>query len=145
MRTFEDSVTFTAGTDPGVSLRNFWPPEDGFVWSTGIWSEITFAFTPSARQPAPLADLILDMDVFKKPDHLEAQNVLLYLNGLRIGSYYVQRRTTYFAAFDPKILRPADNVLTLDTPDVASPSEFGGSDSRKLGVQLFSLQIRKSG
>jgi hypothetical protein len=33
-------------------------------------------------------------------------------------------------------------VLTFDTPDVASPRQFGLDDDRKLSVQLFSLQLR---
>lgn len=145
MQSFESSVTFSATEDPGVSLRNFWEAEDGFVWSTGKWCEIMFPFNSGGRPLGLLADLIIDLDAFKREGHLAAQNALIYLNGLRIASYYVQRRTTYFASFDPKLLRAADNVLTIDTPDAARPSDFGSSDNRLLGVQLFSLQIRKSG
>ena len=145
MQSFDSSLTFSANDNPDVSLRGFWPPEDGFVWSTGKWCEITFAFDVGRKSAASLADLILDMDVFKVPDRLDGQNVMIYLNGLRVGSYMVQRRTTYFASFDAAILRPTDNVLTVDTPDTASPANFGSSDKRLLGIQLFSCQIRRSG
>ncbi len=143
MQSFDDIVTFSASEDPGVAMRNFWPPETGFIWSNGKWCEITFAFDSGLGALPAQADLILDIDVFKKEHHLDAQNVLVYLNGLRIASYYVQRRTTYFASFDPNLLKPSDNVLTLDTPDAVRPNVFGSSDNRMLGAQLFSLQIRR--
>jgi hypothetical protein len=144
MQSFESSVTFSADEDSGVSLRNFWATEDGFVWSTGRWCEITFAFDNGGRPPL-LADLIIDVDAFRHAPKLEGQNALLYLNGLRIASFYVLRRTTYYASFDPRQLKSADNVLTIDTPDVACPRDFGSDDGRLLGIKLFSLQIRKSG
>jgi hypothetical protein len=145
MLSFENSATFSKAEESGVALGNFWEPEEGFVWSTGRWCEIMFSFDNAGRPPGLLADLIIDIDVFKREGHLEGQNVLLYLNGLRIASYFVQRRTTYFASFDPKLLKPNDNVLTIDTPDTARPSDFGSEDDRLLGVQVFSLQVRKSG
>ena len=144
MQSCDDIITFNHMEDPGIALRNFWPPETGFIWSSGKWCEITFSFDPGPKQLSAQADLILDVDVFKKEHQLDAQNVLVYLNGLRIASYLVQRRTTYFASFDPKLLKPSDNVLTLDTPDAVQPSTFGSSDTRMLGAQLFSLQIRRS-
>ncbi len=144
MQSFESSVTFSASEELGVSLRNFWATENGFVWSTGKWCEIMFSFDAGGRPPGLLADLILDIDAFKHGSELEGQNALIYLNGLRIASYYILRRTTYFAAFDPRLLRSVDNVLIIDTPDASRPSAFGSTDNRLLGVQLFSLQIRKS-
>ncbi len=144
MHSFESSVTFSTDEDSGVSLRNFWAIEGGFVWSTGRWCEISFAFDTSSRPPM-LADLIIDVDAFRHEPKLIGQNALLYLNGLRIASYYVLRRTTHYASFDPKVLKSADNILTIDTPDVACPRDFGSDDGRLLGIKLFSMQIRKSG
>jgi hypothetical protein len=145
MQSFETSVTFLAGEEPDAALRNFWAPEDGFVWSTGKWCEISFAFDSGGKPVGQLADLIIDADAFRFERQLEGQNALVYLNGVRIGSFYVLRRTTYFATFDPHLLRPTDNVITIDTPDAACPSDFGSDDGRRLGIKLFSLQIRKSG
>jgi hypothetical protein len=144
MRSFEDSLTFSADVEPDVSLRNFWPPESGFIWSTGKWSEVIFPFNSGSREAPSEADLIIDMDVLRRPTQLDAQHVFLYLNGLRLGSYFVQRRATFFATFNSRILKSTGNVLIFDTPDVASPSMFGELDKRQLAVQLFSLQIRKN-
>jgi hypothetical protein len=145
MLTFDNFITFTKNEDPPVVLRNFWETEDGFVWSRGKWNETTFDFDLPRKPFGTMAELILDLDVYKNPDSLPGQNVLIYLNGLRLGSSFVIRRFNYIAPFDPAILRAVENVLIIDTPDAASPKDHGMSDSRQLGVQLFSLQIRKIG
>ncbi len=141
--TFDNHVSFSQGDTPIVTLRNFWETEDGFVWSQGKWCDITFDFNWAGTLPVGYAELMLDLDVFKMPDHLPGQNVFTYLNGLRIGSTFVERRMTVINEFDSKMLRKTDNVITLDTPDSCVPASFGMADVRQLGLQLFSLQIRK--
>jgi hypothetical protein len=142
MLTYENSIQFEKGKEAPVSLRNFYPPEDGFIWSSSRWSEITFGFSATAARTKKSADVILDFDVFKKEKHVEGQNALIYLNGLRLGSHYITRRTTIVIAIDSALLKPSENVLTFDTPDSRKPSEFGSADERQLGIQLFSMQIR---
>jgi hypothetical protein len=143
MLTFENSLTFSSNAEPDAQLRNFWGPEAGFIWSSGKWCELTFAFDTKIDDRNALLDLILDIDVFKQDEELKGQNVLLYLNGLRIGSLYCSKRSTVVFSFDAKLLKADENVFTMDTPDAASPSQFGSEDARTLGVQLFSMQIRK--
>lgn len=143
MLTFDNSVKFVQGQDVPLILRNFYAPEDGFVWSSSRWSEITFAFSPTPnRTQRKGADLIIDLDVFKVDSKLEGQDVLIYFNGLRVGSHYLTRRTTIVIPLELTQLKAADNVLTFDTPDSSSPKQFGLSDGRRLGIQLFSLQVR---
>jgi hypothetical protein len=145
MLTYDNSIGFAKGKETPVALRNFYPPEDGFIWSSAHWSEITFEFSATAGRGKKNADVILDFDVFKKEKHVEGQNTLIYLNGLRVGSHYITRRTTVVIPIDSALLKPTENVLTFDTPDSRKPSEFGSSDERQLGIQLFSLQIRPAG
>jgi hypothetical protein len=145
MLTYDNSIAFAKGKETPVALRNFYPPEDGFIWSSAHWSEITFEFSATAGRGKKNADVILDFDVFKKEKLVEGQNTLIYLNGLRVGSHYITRRTTVVIPIDSALLKPAENVLTFDTPDSRKPSEFGGSDERQLGIQLFSMQIRPAG
>ncbi len=142
MLNFSNTITFADGDAPLLSLRNFFDPEDGFVWSTSIWSEIVFSFDDNQARDTKSADLILDIDMFKAPPKLESQNLLVYLNGLRIGSFDITRRQTLPIAFDTKILKPEENILTFDTPNASMPKEYGIDDTRRLGLQLFSLQIR---
>lgn len=137
---FGTSVTFTKKDQPAVELHNFWPPEDGFVWSGGRWSEVIFGL--ASEGGAGQCELVMDFDVFKHPPEVESQNIFVYLNGLRIGSRLVSKRVTAFLEFPSSVLRQADNVLTFDTPDSAKPSAFGGGDNRLLGAQLFSFEIR---
>lgn len=143
MHNYESTIAFPLPQDGGVKLRNFWEPEDGFVWSRGRWCEMVFAFDAGNRPGPRLADLILDMDAFRVDGRHELQNALVYLNGLRIGSFAVTRRATFYAAFEPKLLYPVDNVLVIDTPDAASPREFGGEDVRSLGIKLYSVRLRR--
>jgi hypothetical protein len=145
MLTYDNSIQFAKGKVPQVALRNFYPPEDGFVWSSGYWSEISFGFSAAPGRGRRLADVILDFDAFKKEGHTDGQNVLLYFNGLRVGSHFIDRRSIMAIPIDPATLKPSDNVLTVDTPNSRSPSEFGSADGRQLGIQLFSMQIRPAG
>jgi hypothetical protein len=142
MLTYDNSVQFIIGEPAPVLLRNFSPPENGFVWSSSHWSEITFGFTATPVSRKKHADFTLDFDVFKMAGHVEGQNVLLYFNGLRVGSHYITQRTALVVPIDAAMLKPRDNVLTFDTPDSRRPSEFGSPDERKLGIQLFSMQVR---
>ena len=134
-------VSFSKDETPAVELRNFWPPEDGFVWSMGKWCEVQFEFELKGEVASEKAELVLDLDVFRVPPELEGQNLMIYLNGLRVGTRRVTKRVTAFLEFDPSVLRYT-NTLVLDTPESTSPAAFNGSDKRVLGVQLFSLQVR---
>jgi hypothetical protein len=89
--------------------------------------------------------VILDLDAFKKEGHTDGQNVLLYVNGLRVSSHFIARRSTIVIPVEPAVLKPSGNVLTFDTPNSRMPSEFGMADGRQLGIQLFSMQIRPAG
>ncbi len=145
MLSFEDSITFLAGKEPPVRLRNFWEPENGFVWSTDRWCEVAFPFDFKGRPANGAAELILDLDVFKVDEKLPGQNIMIYLNGLRIGSIFCHKRVIAVLGFDGKILNKDENTLTIDTPEHASPFDFGGLDKRSLALQLFSIQIRNAG
>ena len=145
MLSYQNSVAFSEGEEGLVTLTNFWDPEDGFVWSTGKWCEVHFDFkTSNGHSTTRSADLILDIDTFRGPLEEQAQDVLVYLNGYRIGSFTVARRTIYIATFDPRMLRPVGNVLTFDTPDSHSPKTYGSEDNRVLGLQIYSMQFRKN-
>ena len=145
MLDWRNSTSFRRGENSSLALRNFSEPEDGFVWSHGKWCEIVFEFAEPTSDGRALADLVLDLDVFHAPPDFTHQSVLIYLNGLRIASSYIARRPTYLAPFASALLKPSENVLTIDTPDVIDPRKFGVDDARYLGIQLFSLQIRRGG
>jgi len=136
---YKDTLTFSADGSYEAELDGFWPAEDGFVWSKGKWSEIRFPFEKDNLTEH--SDLIMDLDVFKPEDG--GQNVLIYLNGLRVGSKFIKNRITCVISFPSSILRKDNNVLTLDTPDAMIPADFGIADTRQLGVQLYSIQIRR--
>src|ERR1700722_3677112 len=142
MLTYANSIQFKKGKEAPVVLRNFYPPEDGFVWSSSHWSDVTFGFSAGAGRRKKSADLILDLDVFKVEGQAGGQNALIYLNGLRVGSHFITRRTNVVITIDAAVLKPTENVLTFDTPDCRTPSDYGIADKRLLGIQLFSMKIR---
>lgn len=143
MLTYENSIEFALGKPPHeATLRNFYDPEEGFVWSSSVWSELTFDFSATPKVDTAEIDLVLDCDVFRADGRLDGQSVLVYLNGLRLASHFISKRTLLTIRVGSRGLKHTDNVLTLDTPDSRKPSEFGSTDERRLGVQLFSMQIR---
>lgn len=144
MLNFENSLNFTAGRNPPLGMRNFWAPEDGFIWSTSKWCELEFAFDPGAGAAPQFSDLILDIDAFKVEGRSEGQSLRVYLNGLRIGTLFCDRRITAVIAFRSRLLTREDNILIIDTPDAHRPSDFGDADNRMLGLKLYSLQVRRA-
>lgn len=139
MISYDSSLTFAEGEPTEVALEGFWPVEEGFAWTRGKWCQITFPFDTYGATDR--ADLIIDMDVFHPGE--SGQNVFFYLNGLRIGSKYVLGRVTLVLNFPSAALMAEDNVLTIDTPDVVRPADFGIEDDRQLAAQIFSVQIRR--
>lgn len=121
----------------GVRLEHFDSPEEDFAWSMGRFAEIHFAATP----PSGAAQLLLDIDVFHAPPMLAGQNVLTFLNGLRVHSAFVFARTILRVPLRAGLLQAEDNVLIFDLPDAIRPIEFGMEDGRMLGVKLFSLTL----
>lgn len=140
---FGATFIFGAGRDSSVLLRNFHPPEDGFCWSAGRWAEVRFPLAPPLPGPPPThALLALELAVFRAPPALAGQDLLVYLNGWRVASLFVDARQVLRLPVRWRCLEPdGDNVLTLDVPDAAHPSHFGLGDGRRLGVQLFSLRV----
>ena len=137
----EQTFDFRKGVESDVRLRNFSPPEDGFVWSTGPWCEICIPAIKHPPDNEPL-EIGLDIDVFKAPPEMEGQNVLIYANGLRVASRFVNSRVSVVAEVAGRSLVEGHTLITMDTPDAVSPSRFGGIDTRRLGVQLFSVTVR---
>ncbi len=137
--------TFGKGVVPGLEMTSFSPPEDGFIWSTGLWCQLSFDSTHEAPEPPPNGvgplELALDLDVYKLSPDLLGQNVLFYANGLRLASRYISGRITVMLEAPPCAIRSRGNIITIDTPDATRPADLGGSDTRRLGIQLFSLRV----
>ncbi len=146
-----ERMTLGLDMSEDIVLRNFYAPEDGFVWSSGPWCEVAFL---AGGAPAPRGAgrarrrggddetvLVLDLDVFRAPPHFNGQNVLVYLNGLRVHSALVLGRMNLVVDLGTEGLAAAQNVLTLDLPDATRPADFGLEDERRLGVKIFSLAL----
>jgi hypothetical protein len=143
VKNFQDVLEVRDWAAAGVTLEGFAPPEDGFVWQMGRWGEITFDFDDLSRGRTGMADLMVELDVFKHGPAMTGQNLFVYLNGLRVGSFFVTHRRILIMSFPANILRARTNVLTLDTPDAAPPRAFGIDDGRVLGAAVFAVYFRR--
>lgn len=143
MKNFQDTLDVRAWADAGVSLTGFAPPEEGFVWQMGRWGEIAFDFDDLSRNRSGMADLMVELDVFKHGQDLPGQNVFIYLNGLRVGSFFITNRRIVIMNFPVTALRAKNNVITLDTPDAAPARNFGLNDTRVLGAAVFAVYFRR--
>jgi len=142
MLAIDQPLQFGADTIGTTILRSCAPPEDGFVWSSGRWCEIEFELDlDRAARSSAAVEFAVDLDVFKFPPAFPGQNVMTYMNGLRVASTFVTGRTALTFPVKPGLLLPAGNILTFDTPDAVRPSEFGVEDDRVLGLQIFSVAI----
>jgi len=133
--------------DSDRQLNNFWPQEPEFIWSAGAWCEVVFPFPakkgkiPAIANERALFDLVIDLDVYREDKKFDGQNVLFYVNGYRVASRYITDRTTVLVDVPATWLREIGNVITFDTPNARSPSEFGDPDKRVLGIKLYSVRL----
>lgn len=130
------------GGDPhAIRLRNFDNPEADFAWSIGRFAEAAFDCDRDALAATEGGALLLDIDTFRVPPVLAGQNLLVFLNGLRVHSAFVTARTLVTLRLRPGMLQAEDNMLTFDVPDAIRPMEFGMEDGRMLGLKLFSMAL----
>lgn len=145
MLAIETPLQFGADHAGTTILRNCAIPEEGFVWSAGRWCEVEFDLDLArSSRSRTTVEFAVDIDVFKFPPAMPGQNVLTYLNGLRVASTFVTGRMALTFQVKPTVLMPTGNVLTFDLPDAVRPSEFGVEDDRILGSQIFSIAIQES-
>ena len=97
----------------------------------------------SGRNRSGMADLMVELDVFKHVPEFPGQNVFIFLNGLRIGSFFVTHRRILIMNFPVNTLRSKNNVLTLDTPDAVPAKNYGLNDTRLLGASVFAVYFRR--
>ncbi len=134
-------VPIGAGHEDVLLLRNFHPPEDGFAWSSRRWCEIVFSLNPDDAEGMDEVVLAIDVNAFQRPFLAPGVDLLVHLNGLRLGGAIIHRRQMVEFPVPASLLTRERNVLALDVPDAASPAEYGGDDTRLLGLQLFSVGI----
>lgn len=143
MLNFSNQIELEPGKSPNAQFVNFSDIEDGFIWQNGKWGEVIFDFEEKLPIRNLEIDIILELDSFKFSEKLPGQNVFFYLNGIRVGSFFVDARKIIFIPIESELLKKK-NTLTIDAPDSVCPKKFGLNDDRTLGIQLFSLQIRKA-
>jgi hypothetical protein len=137
---------FDKDVEQDIKLTNFYPPEAGFVWSSHTWSELTFDLDSpkggaNVSSPNVVLDIAIDVHVFKVPPDFAGQNVFFHVNGVRLASRFITSRVTVMLEVPAFIVKGQQNVITIDTPDAARPVDHGFDDTRRLGVQIFSVAV----
>lgn len=124
-----------------LTLRNFHPPEDGFAWSSRRWCEVIFACELDDAEGMDEVLLAFDVNAFQRASLAPGVDIIVYLNGTRVGGAVVERRQMVEFFIPTSLFAINENILALDVPDAAIPAEYGGDDTRLLGLQLFSVGI----
>lgn len=94
----------------------------------------------------PAKDLILNLKMFGfiKPTVLDAQRVIVFLNGSEIGKLEVYEQKTYSIRLNRELLNRSHNILTFQLLDATTPQSLGMNDDQRilgLAVQSASLHL----
>jgi hypothetical protein len=130
----------TGFASPGISLDRFLdgrPPEvlneEGRRWSEGRSARIVVTI-PAESVDSFAGNLRLALDV------LPPQAVGVYVNGVPVQqTVLVDDKAVVLATFDPRLLTPGRNVVTLELPDARSVGQ--ASDYRSIAVALKSMTL----
>ena len=130
------------------SARGNGAPFRGAGWSTaepdGTWSlgSESHLVLPPPTVPATHV-LVLRLRPMVAGDALPAQRLGVRVNGVALGDFRIDRRTTRACRIPLPLLRPGAALrIAFATPDAARPADHGlGDDRRVLGVNLAALRL----
>ena len=122
---------------PQRSLDGWSVAEPAGTWTQGRRARLTLHLAPR-EQPRRL---LLDLEPFLAPQHgLEAQPLIVFLNGQRLGEWALRGAQTLSLALPPgsgSLLR-----LRFELPNAQSPRALGvAPDQRALALRFRGLQI----
>jgi hypothetical protein len=107
--------------------------EEGRRWSEGRSARIVVTI-PAESVDSFAGNLRLALDV------LPPQAVGVYVNGVPVQqTVLVDDKAVVLATFDPRLLTPGRNVVTLELPDARSVGQ--ASDYRSIAVALKSMTL----
>jgi len=120
-------------------LHGWATTEEEFTWTDGTEAVLRFDLPASPKHDRTLRLRAGAFCTAERP----AQRVLVSLDDEKIGDLSISETHEYTLNLSAKHLGlPARHQLRLALPDATSPASLGsGSDSRLLGIQLFSLSI----
>lgn len=114
-------------------------PEQGFRWTDGKQSTITFSVDQSS-------DLLLQIKAatFVVPDRLRTQTVSISLNNHLLETREIDAPQVFTVALQKELLSKR-NVLVFDLPNATSPRALGlGKDDRTLGLRVEWMELQRA-
>ena len=127
------------GNSHASQQEGFAAPEDGFTWSVGHNSRL--------RVVAPAeADTVLELALnpFVVPGRLDAQRLVVDVNGVRVADERLRGEGTVAWRVPAQALRPDGQMdIALRHEEARSPAELGVNpgDKRVLGFMLRTLRV----
>jgi hypothetical protein len=113
-------------------------PEEAETWSVGTASVLRL---PGSLAAVP-SFLVINARPHVQDGVLLSQRLRIAVNGVRVGSFTLTRRTVRACAIPAEALRGRSLEISFETPDAARPSDVCGSnDQRALAVAFSSLRI----
>ena len=133
-------LAFGTGAPGNAALRQGWlPPEQGFVWSTGVSSSLVLPAPPTP------AGVLLELMVapFVYAPALSRQGLGVSVNGVEIGRRDFAGEWRWQLTVPPEAVAGSATLhVTFHHPDAASPESVGHSpDGRVLAFQLVRIVL----
>ncbi len=135
------SLTFgLQGNSLACQVSGFAAPEPGFTWSVGRRSELLFAVEPCGGDTV----LELALNPFVVPGRLEAQRLVVEVNGARVADERLRGEGTVAWRVPARALRPDGRMaVVLHHEEARSPADTKAAphDARVLGFMLRTLRV----
>jgi hypothetical protein len=137
-------IDFTRGGNASDFVLKGWSsPEDHVRWTCKRNAIIVLPLEAPPKKPLVLQ---AHLEPLLVPGHIEAQNVNIYVDDRKVGSWCVKKAGVFKVKIPKRFTHDSRMRIRFELPDTASPASFGTSkDTRDLGVAFRSIRIIPSG
>ena len=114
-------------------------PGEDFTWTDKRNAIIVLPLEEPQKKPFVVQ---AHLGPFLVPGQIEEQNVNIYIDDRRAGSWHVKKADYFTLKIPGQPIHDSRMRIRFELPDAASPASFGPSkDTRKLGVAFSSMRI----
>ena len=114
-------------------------PEDNVTWTCKRNAIIVLPLEAPPKKPLVLQ---AHLEPLLVPGQIEAQNVNIYMDDRKVGSWCVKKAGVFKVKIPKRFTHDSRMRIRFELPDTASPASFGTSkDTRDLGVAFRSIRI----
>ena len=133
-------IDFSRGGNATDFIWEGWSsPEDHARWTCKRNAIIVLPLEAPPKKPLVLQ---AHLEPLLVPGQIEAQNVNIYIDDRKLGSWFVKKAGVFKVKIPKKLTHDSRMRIRFELPDAASPASFGKSkDTRDLGVAFRSIRI----